>query len=141
MNTIGTASHLKNIPARIAIARRIIFGRLFFMERSLNFNAINERLLTINQLTSKVTPYKNHLFNNNCETISLLLNQYIKGMEAINKPAAGEGIPLKTNCCVVSTLNFARRYAAAQGKINAGNNQSTEASKPFGCCIKPMRRN
>ena len=47
MKTTGIATHFKKMPAMTAIASKIIFGMLFFKEKSLNFIAINGKLLTI----------------------------------------------------------------------------------------------
>jgi hypothetical protein len=39
---------------------KIIFGILFFTERSLNFILINGILLTIRKLNKRIRAYKNH---------------------------------------------------------------------------------
>ena len=40
------------------------FGQLFFIEKSLNFMAINGNLETIKPDNNNTIAYKNHLFNN-----------------------------------------------------------------------------
>ena len=56
MKIMGTASHFKKMAAITAIAAKIIFGRLFFTEKSLNFKAIIGMVLTINQLNTMIKP-------------------------------------------------------------------------------------
>ena len=61
--TTGTANHCKKIAAIMAMPTKINFGKLFFIVKSLNFNAIKGSLLTINELSKIIIPYKNHLLS------------------------------------------------------------------------------
>src|SRR5260221_14768084 len=85
--------------------------------------------------------YKNHLFNNSFITHASFTFQYISGKEATNIPTAGTGNPLNENAWLLSKLNLANRYAAAQGNSKAGINQSIETSSPSSCCEKLNLRN
>ena len=109
MNTTGTAIHCSTSAATKAITTKIILDKLFFNVKSLNFNAIMGRLLTINQDKKIIIAYNTHLFNNTFTTMSVGECQYIKGKDAINIPTAGVGTPLNPYDCEESILNFAKR--------------------------------
>ena len=81
-----------------AITVRMInknLGQLSFSERFLNFNAIIGKRDTISHDTTKITAYKNQVFINKELMKPILLFQNMSGKDAINKPAAGMGTPLK----------------------------------------------
>ena len=54
MKITGTANHFKKIAALIPMLNKMILGKLLLSEESLNFSAINGRLLTISQLTTAI---------------------------------------------------------------------------------------
>ena len=88
MNTTGTASHFKRMAAMMAIINSIIFGKLFFRLRSLNFRAIKGSVETINPLTKIITAYRTHLLVSHSLTFIMPLSKWrISGKEAINKLA------------------------------------------------------
>ena len=96
MNTTGTASQCKRTAAARAITTKIILGKLFFTVKSLNFKAINGNVDTINQLTTAITTYSTHLLVSQLLiSIMPLPKCKINGKDAISKPAAGMGTPLK----------------------------------------------
>lgn len=109
MKITGTDSHLSKRTAATAIRIRKYLGQLSFNEKFLNFKLMIGRVETIRYETKKMIPKRNHLFNNNCITHASFTFQYIRGNDAINKPAAGTGTPLNEYCCELSKLNLARR--------------------------------
>ncbi len=140
MNTTGTVSHFNKKTETSPMTMSRMCGKLFLMEKFLNLNASIGTLLTINQLSEMMSAYKTHLFTSQ-SLISMrpLPKCKINGNDAMNKPTAGVGIPLKPYCCESSKLNFAKRYAAAQLRINAGSNHAIETSNPFSSRAKLMR--
>ena len=62
MKTIGIANHFNNKAVATAMPTKINFGKLLFILKSLNFNAIRGSLDTIRKLNKIINPYKNHLF-------------------------------------------------------------------------------
>ena len=90
----GIASHFNNKKETTAITASKYFGKLFFREKSLNFNAINGNVETINHESNKINAYKNHLFSNKSFIHCTFSFQYINGSDATKIPTAGTGIPL-----------------------------------------------
>ena len=132
MNVTGTASHFNKTADTKAITIKMICGKLFFTEKFLNLNAITGMLLTIKKLNTIMSAYNTQLLMSQLLIlIAPLPKCNMSGNDATNKPTAGVGTPLNAYFCESSKLNFASRYAAAQLRMNAGNNNNVETSNPF----------
>src|SRR5689334_21024 len=109
MKTKGMANHFNSKTERIVIAASKYFFQLFLRLKSLNFRLIIGNEETIKNESTRINPYKNHLFSNRSISHFLFEYQYKSGNEPTIIPVAGTGRPLKEKDRLLSTLNLARR--------------------------------